>query len=233
MEEALSCVRKMKDEEIELTLVTYSILVGGFAKIGYVSSADKWFKEAKKTQANMNAIIYGNIIYAHCQSFNMEHAEALRAAKKIKEMEAAGVKPNIKTYTTLIHGWARASLPEKALKCFEDMKLAGLKPDRAVYHCLMTSLLARASIAEDYIYSGIQQICVEMIEAGLTVDMGTAVHWARCLHKIERCGGDLTEALQKTFPPDWNSQNSLDVMSGFDHNDGDELLYDGDGDGDD
>ncbi|KAL6327488.1 hypothetical protein AAG906_021561 [Vitis piasezkii] len=33
MEEALSCVRKMKEEGIEMSLVTYSILVGGFAKI--------------------------------------------------------------------------------------------------------------------------------------------------------------------------------------------------------
>lgn len=33
MEEALSCVRKMKDEGVEMTLVTYSILVGGFAKV--------------------------------------------------------------------------------------------------------------------------------------------------------------------------------------------------------
>ncbi|KAL0299127.1 UNVERIFIED_CONTAM: Pentatricopeptide repeat-containing protein, chloroplastic [Sesamum radiatum] len=36
MEEALSCVRKMRDEGIEMSLVTYSILVGGFAKIGNV-----------------------------------------------------------------------------------------------------------------------------------------------------------------------------------------------------
>lgn len=34
MEEALSCVRKMKEEGIEMSLVTYSILVGGFAKMG-------------------------------------------------------------------------------------------------------------------------------------------------------------------------------------------------------
>jgi hypothetical protein len=34
MEEALSCVRRMKDEGIEMTLVTYSIIVGGFAKLG-------------------------------------------------------------------------------------------------------------------------------------------------------------------------------------------------------
>lgn len=36
MEEALSCVRKMKEEGIELSLVTYSILVGGFARVGNV-----------------------------------------------------------------------------------------------------------------------------------------------------------------------------------------------------
>lgn len=34
MEEALACVRKMKEEGIEMSLVTYSILVKGFAKIG-------------------------------------------------------------------------------------------------------------------------------------------------------------------------------------------------------
>ena len=34
MEEALSCVRKMKEEGVEMSLVTYSIVVGGFAKIG-------------------------------------------------------------------------------------------------------------------------------------------------------------------------------------------------------
>lgn len=36
MEEALCCVRKMKDEGIELGLVTYSVLIGGFAKVGNI-----------------------------------------------------------------------------------------------------------------------------------------------------------------------------------------------------
>lgn len=117
-------------------------------------------------------------------------------------MEALGVRPNIKTYTTLIKGWARASLPEKALSCYEEMKAMGLKPDKAVYHCLMTSLLSRASMAEGYIYSGVMSICKEMVEAGLIVDMGTAVHWSKCLCKIEGSGGELTETLRKTFPPD-------------------------------
>ena len=142
-----------------------------------------------------------------------------RATQTIQEMQAVGVKPNVKTYTTLIHGWARASLPEKALTCFDEMKLAGLKPDKAVYHCLMTSLLSRAQVAEAYVYSGILSICREMIESDLTIDMGTAVHWSKCLRKIERGGGELTEALQKTFPPDWNLSHGSEVNSDIDSED--------------
>lgn len=129
----------------------------------------------------------------------------------MEEMETTGVKPNVKTYTTLIHGWARASLPEKALKCFEEMKMAGLQPDKAVYHCLITSLLSRAAVAEEYVYSSILSICREMVESELIVDMGTAVHWSKSLRKIERTGGELTEALQKTFPPDWNARHLVDA----------------------
>lgn len=51
-----------------------------------------------------------------------------------------------------------------------------------------------------------------MVQTGLTVDMGTAVH-SKCLHKIERAGGEITEALQKTFPPDWNSFNTNAILN--------------------
>lgn len=128
-------------------------------------------------------------------------------------MADVGLKPNLKTYTTLIKGWARASLPDRALKCFEEMKLAGLKPDEAAYHCLVTSLLSRATVMEGSTYTGILSVCREMFENDLTVDMRTAVHWSRWLHKIEMTGGALTEALQRIFPPDWNSLEVLGEVS--------------------
>ncbi|KAK2971283.1 hypothetical protein RJ640_001309 [Escallonia rubra] len=76
----------------------------------------------------------------------------------MEETKLVRVKSNVKTYTTLIHGWAHAPLPGKLLRCFEQMKSAGLKPDKAVYHCLMTSLLSRASVVEEYTYLGILHI---------------------------------------------------------------------------
>lgn len=145
-------------------------------------------------------------------------------------MKSVGVKPNVKTYTTLINGWARASLPEKALSCFEEMKLSGLKPDRAVYHCLMTSLLSRATVAHGCIYPGILSVCREMVDCELTVDMGTAVHWSKCLLKIERTGGEITEALQKTFPPNWNVYNNTLTNSNIDSDDESDISDDEDDD---
>lgn len=130
----------------------------------------------------------------------------------LEEMALAGIKPNLKTYTTLISGWARASHPEKALQCFKDMKSAGYVPDRPAYHCLVTSLLSRATTSGEHIYNEIVNICKEMLENNLTVDLRTAAHWSRSLRNIERRGGKLTKALQKTFPPDWNSEEVRGVI---------------------
>jgi len=47
----------------------------------------------------------------------------------------------------------------------------------------------------------------------LAVDLRIAIHWLKWLHKIERTGGALTEALQRIFPPDWNSSKNLEASS--------------------
>nr|VDD30587.1 unnamed protein product [Brassica oleracea] len=67
-----------------------------------------------------------------------------------------------------------------------------------------------------------------MVEAGLTVDMGTAVHWFKCLCKIEGSGGELTGTLQKMFPGDWSSHHHhhhhrfLDQVSDVDYEEDDD-----------
>lgn len=65
MRGALSCVEEMKSEGIEMTVVTYSILISGYGKTNDAQSADNLFKEAKTKLDNLNGIIYSNIIHAH------------------------------------------------------------------------------------------------------------------------------------------------------------------------
>ncbi|KAL0299126.1 UNVERIFIED_CONTAM: Pentatricopeptide repeat-containing protein, chloroplastic [Sesamum radiatum] len=235
MQSALAVTKEMRAQNIPRNTFIYNILIDGWARRGDVWEAADLMQQMRQEGVQPDIHTYTSFINACCKAgdmmvkFSTARARVVspsesfheRAMRTIEEMEAVGVKANVKTYTTLIHGWSRASLPEKALKCFEEMKQAGLNPDKAVYHCLMTSLLSRATIAEDYIYNGILNLCDEMVDYGLTVDMGTAVHWSKCLRKIERTGGSITEALQKTFPPDWNSHKTLNAISDVsDHEDG-------------
>ncbi|XP_021895911.1 pentatricopeptide repeat-containing protein At5g04810, chloroplastic-like [Carica papaya] len=118
MEEALSCVRKMKEEGIEVSLVTYSIIVGGFAKVNNAEAAECWFKEAKGKLTTLNAIIYGNIIYAHCQTCNMDRAEAL-----VREMEEEGIDAPIDIYHTMMDGYTMVGNEEKCLIVFHRLKV--------------------------------------------------------------------------------------------------------------
>ncbi|KAK2971282.1 hypothetical protein RJ640_001308 [Escallonia rubra] len=224
MQSALAVTKEMSAQKIPRNTFVYNILIDGWARRGDVWEAADLMQQMKQEGVQPDIHTYTSFINACCKAGDM-----LRATKTMEEMELVRVKPNVKTYTTLIHGWARASLPEKALRCFEQMKSAGLKPDKAVYHCLMTSLLSRASVAEEYIYSGILHICEEMVQSGLTVDMLTAVHWSKWLCKIERTGGEITEALQKTFPPDWNTHDTSDSASYTEDSD----IDDGDSDDED
>jgi leucine-rich PPR motif-containing protein len=62
-------------------------------------------------------------------------------------------------------------------------------------------------------YTRILSVCREMFEKGLTIDLRIAIHWLKWLHKIERMGGALTEALQRIYPPDWNSSENLEALN--------------------
>ncbi|KAL5976477.1 hypothetical protein ACLOJK_020810 [Asimina triloba] len=245
MQSALAVTREMSAQNIPRDTFVYNILIDGYESfanyIKYKLDLQEDYNQTSHLKGPglalaavgaypMNGLDPAAVNWEYVSSGSIRLGLAFvcrntcmpRATKIIEEMEAVGIKPNVKTFTTIIHGWARASMLEKALKCFEEMKLAGLKPDKAVYHCLMTSLLSRAKVAEEHVYSRILGICKEMIELELSVDMRTAIHWSKCLHKMERTGGELTEALQKTFPPAWNSYENLNAnFSQMDNDDAD------------
>jgi pentatricopeptide repeat protein len=137
---------------------------------------------------------------------NWHDALIQRAMETMEQMKQMGVQPNLRTYTTLIHGWASASYPEKALACYDEMKAAGLKPDKALFHCIMTSLLSRAAVARETVFDGVLRVTSEMVDLGICVDLATVRHWQKYLVKAERWSGDLTHAVERIFPPDWNPE---------------------------
>lgn len=90
----------------------------------------------------------------------------------------------------MINDWARSSFPDKALKYFEKMKLAGLKSG-------FISLKGNSDGGSTY--TGILNVCGEIFEHDLTVDMCTTVYWSRLR---DRKG---TISTSENISPDWNS----------------------------
>jgi len=160
-----------------------------FCKLGNMDRVIRILDQMCKEKQKPSPRMFTTIIYGFAKSGDMNRAMAV-----LEEMTSFGMKPNIKTHTTLIHGWALASYPDRALTCFEEMKQAGLEPDQAVYHCLMTSLLSRAVVAQNCVYTGILRISKEMSDLGFSVDLETAIHWSKSLRRLEAVPGQLTNA---------------------------------------
>ncbi|KAI8832366.1 hypothetical protein BC829DRAFT_494224 [Chytridium lagenaria] len=53
------------------------------------------------------------------------------------EMLQHGVRPNVKTYTGLLHAYYRVGGLGRLLECLEDMKASGIRPDQHVYNILI------------------------------------------------------------------------------------------------
>ncbi|KAJ7560039.1 hypothetical protein O6H91_04G111400 [Diphasiastrum complanatum] len=198
MQSALAVLQEMNSAGVGRNLFIYNILLDGWAQRGDMWEAAEVLHQMRKEGHCPDIYTYTSFINACCKAGDMQ-----KAMETVADMKRTGVEPNIKTYTTLVHGWASASYPEKALACYHEMKEAGLKPDKAIYHCLMTSLLSRAAVARETVHAGIKSIVSEMIDQGLSVDLATATHFQRYLYKAEGSSGELTELVQRIYPPDW------------------------------
>nr|GMD52783.1 pentatricopeptide repeat-containing protein At5g04810, chloroplastic [Ipomoea batatas] len=84
----------------------------------YARAAEHWFLEAKERHSTLSASIYGNIIYANCQSCNMDRAEEL-----LREMEEEGIAAPISIFHTMMDGYTITRNEEKCLLMFDRLKI--------------------------------------------------------------------------------------------------------------
>ncbi|KAK6135930.1 hypothetical protein DH2020_030313 [Rehmannia glutinosa] len=176
MEEALSCVRKMRDEELEMSLVTYSILVGGFAKIGNVQIG----KRDGRSRIDAPIDIYHTMMDGYTMIKNEE--KCIMVFDRLKE---CGFAPSVVTCGCLINLYTKVAdtqsfsivqllvflrsgaIPSmgkvyKALEVSDMMKSAGVKHNLKTCSMLINGFInlkdwANAfSIFEDVIRDGLK-----------------------------------------------------------------------------
>ena len=57
-------------------------------------------------------------------------------------MTRAGVKPDVVTYSTMIHGYFLAGEVDKVMKLLDDMLLIGLKPTAVTFNTLLDGMVS-------------------------------------------------------------------------------------------
>jgi pentatricopeptide repeat protein len=206
MQNAIAVTKEMTSAGFPMNNFIYNILLDGWAQRGDMWEASDIMQQMRQQGFAPDIHSYTSFVNACCKAGDMQ-----KAMETMEQMKQMGVQPNLRTYTTLIHGWASASYPEKALACYDEMKAAGLKPDKALFHCIMTSLLSRAAVARETVFDGVLRVTSEMVDLGICVDLATVRHWQKYLVKAERWSGDLTEAVERIFPPgnDCREQNEM------------------------
>ncbi|GFR48274.1 hypothetical protein Agub_g10140 [Astrephomene gubernaculifera] len=108
------------------------------------------------------------------------HVDAL-----LSEMRAAGLRPDIVTYGTLMHAAVRWSSIEAALQVLAAMRVDGVAPDGAIYTALMKLFRAQ----------GRQAQAVEFFQQLASSRTAVPDIWAlNCLAAVHASGGDMAEA---------------------------------------
>lgn len=69
-----------------------------------------------------------------------------KAIKLFKEMEDKGLKPDVSTYTMIIHGYCRATDMDRAIKWFHRMKRNQVEPDVFTYTTMIDGYMRMADV---------------------------------------------------------------------------------------
>ncbi|KAJ6674101.1 hypothetical protein OIU85_013042 [Salix viminalis] len=143
-------------------LITYSILLDGISKQGYIDQALELFREMQNSHLKPNLMIYNILIDAMCKSGKLEDARGL-----FSELYVKGLLPNVQVWTTIICGLCREGLLDEACKALRQMERDGCPPDGWCYNVIVRGFLRNNDASQA------KQLLQEMFDRGFSADAHT------------------------------------------------------------
>ncbi|XP_008790438.3 pentatricopeptide repeat-containing protein At1g74900, mitochondrial [Phoenix dactylifera] len=129
---ALEVLREMVDSGLEPTLNTYNILLKGFFRAGQIKEALAFFSQMKKR------------------------------GRKENSNSGANCRPDVVSYTTMVHGLGLAGRLHKARKVFDEMVGEGCLPSVATYNALIQVICKKGCVKDAVL------VFDEMVRKGYT-----------------------------------------------------------------
>ncbi|KAG6486545.1 hypothetical protein ZIOFF_055122 [Zingiber officinale] len=145
--EAFGVLCRMINGGISLNVVTFNMLIDGCCRNGEFDLAYNLFKKMKfvsKNAVEPNIVTFNCLINALCKAGKSELGEHLVK----RDIAKKGLLSNMRTYATLIDGYAREGKLEEALRLFIEMVDDDIVPNTVLYNSLLNWLFKQGHIEE-------------------------------------------------------------------------------------
>ncbi|GER25863.1 pentatricopeptide repeat-containing family protein [Striga asiatica] len=157
--EALRVVKKMTDNGIGPDLVTHNIILSAYKTGSQYSKAIAYFDLMKSTN-NVHPDTTTLNIVIHCLVKLGKFEEAIQIFNSMREKSSESSRPDIVTYTSIMHMYSICGQAENCRAVFSTMLAEGLKPNIVSYNTLLGSY---ASLGQS---EQAMSIFIEMKERG-------------------------------------------------------------------
>merc|ERR1719379_1006410 len=125
----------MLSQNIQLTEVTYGILLDTCVNTNNFSMAKAVFEDLRSSGLRLNSV--------HCTSFIkglVAGGQLHEAGAMLQEMlKSPNTTPDLVTYSTLVKAYADRGDIESAVRAVDQLMAQGIKPDEIVFNSVLTA----------------------------------------------------------------------------------------------
>lgn len=133
---AASLVRAL-EQRFPPDAVTYNTLADGWCRVKDTSRALDILRQMVESGIAPTKATYNIILKGFFRSGQLQHAWDFFLQMKRRGSNDENCKPDVVSYTTVLHGLGVAGQLDKARKVFDEMSIEGCKPSTATYNALI------------------------------------------------------------------------------------------------
>ncbi|XP_057988957.1 pentatricopeptide repeat-containing protein At1g62930, chloroplastic-like [Hevea brasiliensis] len=173
---ALEVFKNMCSHGQQPDKVTFSIILDGLCKQGYLDEALTLFKAMEKSRLKPDCVSFTILIDGMCKAGRLNDAKELF----FRHFEK-GLQPNVYTYSTIIKGLCKEGLLDEAYKVFRGMEKSGCVPNGCCYNVIIQGFLRHEDVAKA------TQLIDEMVDKGFSADATTFECFSPFFHTGNQC----------------------------------------------